>query len=88
MTYASSHIHSHGDGGFYFVQEFKIATFMDTDNVEEIQEFLEESIKGDLAVVSVVGSLDYSLSLSLLPLSCSLFPLLLSPPLLQVTVRV
>ena len=38
-----------GDGYFMCVitpQEFMFAEFMDTNNVEQIQEFMEDSIKG------------------------------------------
>ena len=31
---------------FFCLQEFVVAQSMDTDNIEQIQEFMDESIKG------------------------------------------
>ena len=45
----TSHVHVHACTYMRTsccVQEFKIATSMDTSSVEDIQEFLEDSIKG------------------------------------------
>jgi len=41
------------------MKEFKIATSMDTANIEEIQEFLDESIKGQLSLIVQSGHLPY-----------------------------
>ena len=38
----------------YNPQEFMFAEFMDTNNVEQIQEFMEDSIKGTLSHSSFV----------------------------------
>ena len=38
---------------FIYMKEFKIATSMDTTNIEEIQEFLDDSIKGEVQCVAL-----------------------------------